>query len=100
VTGDYNGNGIVDAADYVVWRDTFGESVFWKGDGADGDQSGEIDLGDYEFWKQRFGEVIAASPSATATTVPEPAAGWLIASATAVAFASLRRVARLRRLAA
>jgi hypothetical protein len=96
VTGDYNGNGIVDAADYVVWRDTFGETVLWKGDGADGDQSGEIDLGDYEFWKQRFGELITA-PSVTATTVPEPAAGWLIASAAAVAFAPPSRVACLRR---
>jgi Domain of unknown function (DUF4082) len=26
-TGDYNGNGIVDAADYTVWRDHLGQSV-------------------------------------------------------------------------
>ena len=25
LTGDYNGNGIVDAADYTVWRDTLGD---------------------------------------------------------------------------
>ena len=26
LTGDYNGDGIVDAADYTVWRDTFGQA--------------------------------------------------------------------------
>ena len=34
-TGDYNGDGTVDAADYTVWRDTFGQEVD-EGTGADG----------------------------------------------------------------
>jgi hypothetical protein len=70
VTGDYNGNGVVDAADYTVWRDTLGQTVFWKGDGADGDQSGMIDEGDYLFWKEHFGEVVS-STSIVDTAVPE-----------------------------
>lgn len=78
VTGDYNDNGFVDAGDYVVWRDTFSQTVFWPGDQADGDRSGVIDQGDYEFWKQQFG-ANSASGLASAT-VPEPAAIWLIAS--------------------
>ena len=72
VTGDYNGNGVVDTADYVVWRDTFGQSVFWPGDQADGDQSGTIDQGDYEFWKQQFGANVTTGRGES-QTVPEPA---------------------------
>jgi hypothetical protein len=53
--GDYNNNGIVDAADYVIWRKTFGQSVLNPGDGADGDESETIDQGDYDFWRARFG---------------------------------------------
>ena len=26
VDGDYNGNGVVDAADYTVWRDSLGQT--------------------------------------------------------------------------
>ena len=26
LAGDYNGDGVVDAADYTVWRDTFGQT--------------------------------------------------------------------------
>jgi hypothetical protein len=28
LAGDYNGNGVVDAADYVVWRENVGASIF------------------------------------------------------------------------
>ena len=65
VTGDYNRNGIVDPADYVVWRDTLGEDVFWPGDGADGNQSGIIDEGDYEFWRSQFGKLIPPADALT-----------------------------------
>ena len=83
-SGDYNGNGIVDAADYTTWRDTLGQSVAMDGDGADGDESGMIDAGDYTYWVERFGNVVPeggpAISGATAglsgsanSTVPEPA---------------------------
>ena len=39
-TGDYNGNGVVDAADYVVWRKTLNSTASPTGSGADGNQSG------------------------------------------------------------
>jgi len=69
-TGDYNGDGTVNAADYTVWRDTFGQTVANLGDGADGNKSGEIDLGDYQYWKDRFGQVVSGGGAAIA--VPEP----------------------------
>ena len=52
--GDYNGNGMVDAADYVVWRDTHGQSVA-DGAGADGNGNGLVDDGDYSVWRANFG---------------------------------------------
>ncbi|MGE3244428.1 MAG: hypothetical protein AB7I57_25420 [Pirellulales bacterium] len=73
-TGDYNGNHVVDAADYSVWRDTFGAAVP-NGTGADGDQSGMIDDGDYTYWKMRFGNAVPGSGAgAVSSAVPEPTA--------------------------
>jgi hypothetical protein len=70
-TGDYNGDHIVDAADYTVWRDTLGQSVSVAGNGADGDKSGVIDSGDYDFWKSKFGTALPGAGSGAAA--PEPA---------------------------
>jgi hypothetical protein len=70
-TGDYNGNGTVDAADYTVWRNTFGDTVANAGDGADGDQSGEIDDGDYDFWKSNFGAIVPGAGGGAGLAVPE-----------------------------
>lgn len=67
IAGDYNGNGIVDAADYTVWRNTFGQTGV--GLAADGDGSGEIDAADYTFWVNNFGN---NAGNATANAVPEP----------------------------
>lgn len=67
-TGDYNGNGVVDAADYTLWRDTLGQSVP-QGTGADGSNNGLIDQADYDFWAQQYGTAVA-----TSQTIPEPGA--------------------------
>jgi hypothetical protein len=52
--GDYNQNGVVDAADYVAWRNTLGQSG--SGLGADGNGNGRIDAGDYAVWRAHFGQ--------------------------------------------
>jgi hypothetical protein len=77
VPGDYNGNGIVDTADYTVWQDTVGQVVTA---GADGDRDGVIGQGDYDFWTMNFGRT---SPGAGAgalarTAVLEPNAAALL----------------------
>ncbi len=68
--GDYNEDGIVDAADYTVWRDNLGSSTALPNDDTPG-----VDLGDYDRWRAHFGET-ASSGSATALgsqqVVPEP----------------------------
>jgi hypothetical protein len=70
-SGDYNGNGVVDAADYVVWRETLNMSANPAGSGADGNKSGMIDPGDYTYWRARFGNPV--SGFAAGANVPEPA---------------------------
>jgi serralysin len=70
-TGDYNGSDVVDAADYVVWRDTLDQAANPAGSGADGDASGTIGAADYEFWRARFGNMTTGTAGAAA--VPEPA---------------------------
>jgi len=71
LAGDYNGDTVVDAIDYAVWRDTLGDSVA-SGTGADGNDNGVIDSGDYTIWKQEFG--MSSPPGAAVSLTPEPAA--------------------------
>jgi len=82
--GDYNNDGVVDAADYTTWRNTMGQSVN-VGTGADGDLSGMIDAGDYEVWKSNFGTSGAGGGAASLAAVPEPASIILFALAFVVA---------------
>ncbi|MEN0109271.1 MAG: matrixin family metalloprotease [Planctomycetota bacterium] len=63
--GDFNGDGLIDAADYTVWRDDFGSTTDLD---ADADGSGEVDNADYALWASAFG-------GAQASVIPEPAAG-------------------------
>ncbi|MEO0529179.1 MAG: right-handed parallel beta-helix repeat-containing protein [Planctomycetota bacterium] len=75
--GDYDGNGQVDNADYVVWTQQFGQTV--NGDAlpnADGNGDGVVDAADYAFWRDHAVE-LSGSQSAMdqepdSTTVPEP----------------------------
>ncbi len=70
--GDYDGNGIVDAADYSIWRASLGENVT-IGSGADGDRNGIIDEGDFSVWQTHFGDsAIAAAAKLADVAVPEP----------------------------
>jgi hypothetical protein len=68
-SGDYNLNGAVDAADYVVWRDTLGTAVI-RFSGADGDGNGLIDPADYLVWRSHYGETW---PVLARAAWPEPA---------------------------
>ena len=71
--GDYNKNGVVDTADYVVWRKTLGQAVAFLS-GADGNGTGAVDNGDYSCWRANFGVMAGGGPSAAMNAgVPEPA---------------------------
>ena len=78
LAGDYNRDGRVDAADYTVWRDSFGQQIA-IGTGADGAGSGGtpdgvVDDFDYECWKAHFGEAMGkvAADLTEYALVPEP----------------------------
>lgn len=75
--GDYNRNGVVDAADYVIWRKAFGQTVP-IGSSADGNADGQITSADYDVWKAHFGRTnlpgagSGAGSVSSQTAVPEP----------------------------
>jgi hypothetical protein len=73
-SGDYDHDGIVDAADYTLWRSSLGQTVP-LGTAADGNLNGTIDAGDYEVWKGHFGQ--SAASAASAAAVPEPTGALL-----------------------
>jgi uncharacterized protein YjbI with pentapeptide repeats len=83
--GDYNNNGVVDSADYTVWRDRLGQSVTLANEHPAAATPGLVDAEDYAFWTANFGNVLpelgagaaahlapGESPGAN-YAVPEPA---------------------------
>jgi alpha-L-arabinofuranosidase/glucose/arabinose dehydrogenase len=75
--GDYSDNGVVDAADYTVWRNHL-NSTFQLPNEVAGVSDGMVTLADYDAWKQRFGNVLGGSGAGAGTVaVPEPGCAWL-----------------------
>jgi hypothetical protein len=68
--GDFNANGTVDAADYVLWRKTFGQ--IGAGLVADGNGNNQIDQGDFNVWRAHFGQTAGSTSTTVNATVPEP----------------------------
>ncbi len=65
VPGDYNNNGVVDMADYVLWRNggPLQNEV---------DSTGTVDGADYDAWRARFGNTSGSGSSLQNAAVPEP----------------------------
>jgi hypothetical protein len=63
LTGDFNNNGVVDAADYVLWR---------NGGPLMNDPTNGVQPEDYNVWRANFGKT-AGSAASLAASVPEPA---------------------------
>jgi hypothetical protein len=85
LTGDYNEDGTVGAADYTFWRNRLGQAgseLPNRGDGIEG----PIGAQDYDVWKANYGESFGSG--AVSSTVPEPAAGFLCSLAICLAAGS------------
>lgn len=79
VLGDFNLDGRVDAADFSVWRDTFGSNS----SAADASGNGTVDQQDYNIWKANFGAVAATGDGAAATlAAPVPESATIILAGT------------------
>jgi hypothetical protein len=76
IAGDYNGNGQIDAADYVVWRNNNGLMGGATPQQGDGTGDGNVTVEDYNLWRSNFGigSGIGAflPPGAGIQAVPEP----------------------------
>jgi hypothetical protein len=70
--GDFNGDGSVDAADYVVWRKNNGTNNALPNDNGLGTPIGPAH---YDLWRQYFG--LSPGGAAVAGPVPEPASMFL-----------------------
>jgi CHRD domain/PEP-CTERM motif len=84
VPGDYNDNGVVDAADYVMWRKTDGTTG--EGLAADFNNDNVINVSDYTQWRKLFGNDRHdghhhGSGAGFSTPIPEPSALALLATA-------------------
>lgn len=90
ITGDFNNDGVVDAADYTVWRDTDGQTgTDDTQPAADANHDFVADAADYGIWQARYGSPDGEYPSA-GSSVPEPSALALLALATAAAVGARR----------
>jgi hypothetical protein len=81
---DYNHDGVVNAADYTVWRNSLGQSDPDPENNplaANANRNGSVDLKDYAAWKYHFGESLpggGASAAIGSSSVPEPTTALLL----------------------
>ncbi len=73
VSGDYNGDDVVDAADYTIWRNHLGQSFTLDHENPAASTPGLVDAEDYDFWKSQFGMTSGSGAGAGSVAVPEPA---------------------------
>ena len=94
VPGDYNNNGVVDAADYTLFRDNEGLSITLNGENPAASTPGVVDQEDYDFWEANFGTTAAdlfPLPPLPSASVPEPGSLLLFLLGSAPIFARRSR---------
>jgi hypothetical protein len=71
--GDYNDDGVVDAADYTVWRNSLGTNIALPNEDA---SLNVVDAEDYAVWKLNYGQpnsgAVSGAGGLAMAVVPEP----------------------------
>jgi hypothetical protein len=79
IAGDFDGNQMVEPADYTKWKNDFGKFVA-KGGGGDGNGNGIVDAADFTVWRDGLGHSLGSGAGSIARiTVPEPSSLLLAA---------------------
>jgi hypothetical protein len=77
-TADFDGDGLVDGADFLAWQRGLRSDGLATRAGGDADADGMTDGVDLSFWQSGFGVQSAAIASAAnLAAVPEPLSSWL-----------------------
>jgi len=87
--GDYDHNGIVDSADYNLWRQSVGTANL----NADGNRDGVVDNADYLVWRKYQGQSLPGTANGAgfdSALVPEPHATCLVTIAACLAWLAQR----------
>jgi hypothetical protein len=81
-SADFNRNGVVDMADYVLWRNTRNTGVGTPHAGADADGNQFVNDADYVIWRSNLGNTSgtagAGGEGLSAAGVPEPSTAPLV----------------------
>ena len=87
--GDFNADGIVDAADYVIWR----KNVGTNNPDADGNRDGTVNAADYNLWHANIGHTLpgTAAGAASGAAIPEPSVMILFGIAPVLWWSTSRR---------
>jgi hypothetical protein len=93
VTGDYNFDNTVDAADYVVWRKTFGSTSDLSADG-NGDRL--INARDHSVWRANFGASLPSPGASGNASAATPSVSSIQNSESAAAASDTKEPATIR----
>jgi hypothetical protein len=78
----------VDAADYLVWRNTVDSTTDLR---ADANLNGVIDAGDYQMWSANFGRTGPTGASGSSNeAVPEPSSFLMVLAVASMMAASFK----------